>query len=51
MWDGSHHHLEQLLTADEELRLEYGVSRKLHEDPRRTRVGIFLRRTSLDELP
>jgi lipopolysaccharide/colanic/teichoic acid biosynthesis glycosyltransferase len=51
MRDGSHHHLEELLTADEELRLEYGVSRKLREDPRRTRVGVFLRRTSLDELP
>jgi Sugar transferases involved in lipopolysaccharide synthesis len=51
MRDGSHHHLEEMLTADEELRLEYSVSRKLREDPRRTRVGIFLRRTSLDELP
>jgi lipopolysaccharide/colanic/teichoic acid biosynthesis glycosyltransferase len=51
MRDGSHHHLRELLTADEELRMEYGVSRKLREDPRRTRVGAFLRRTSLDELP
>jgi lipopolysaccharide/colanic/teichoic acid biosynthesis glycosyltransferase len=31
--------------------MEYGVSRKLRVDPRRTRVGTFLRRTSLDELP
>jgi lipopolysaccharide/colanic/teichoic acid biosynthesis glycosyltransferase len=51
MRDGSHHHLEELLTVDEERRLEYGVSRKLRQDPRRTRVGVFLRRTSLDELP
>jgi lipopolysaccharide/colanic/teichoic acid biosynthesis glycosyltransferase len=51
MRDGSHHHLEELLTADEELRLEYGERRKLREDPRRTRVGAMLRRTSLDELP
>jgi lipopolysaccharide/colanic/teichoic acid biosynthesis glycosyltransferase len=51
MRDGSHHHLRELLTADEELRLEYGVSRKLRTDPRRTRVGTLLRRTSLDELP
>jgi lipopolysaccharide/colanic/teichoic acid biosynthesis glycosyltransferase len=51
MRDGSHHHLRELLTADEELRMEYGVSRKLRVDPRRTRVGTFLRRTSLDELP
>jgi len=51
MRDGSHHHLAELLTADEELRLEYFVNRKLREDPRRTRVGTFLRKTSLDELP
>lgn len=51
MRDGSHHHLEEMLTADEELRLEYGQRRKLRDDPRRTRVGGFLRRTSLDELP
>jgi exopolysaccharide production protein ExoY len=51
MRDGSHHHLEELLSVDEELRLEYGEHRKLRDDPRRTRVGAVLRRTSLDELP
>jgi lipopolysaccharide/colanic/teichoic acid biosynthesis glycosyltransferase len=51
MYDGSHHHLEELLTAQEEYRLEYATKRKLRGDPRRTRVGVFLRRTSLDELP
>lgn len=51
MRDGSHHHLEELLTVDEERKLEYGLNRKLKNDPRRTRVGTFLRRTSLDELP
>ena len=51
MHNGSHHHLEELLTADEERRLEYGISRKLRHDPRRTRFGTFLRRSSLDELP
>jgi lipopolysaccharide/colanic/teichoic acid biosynthesis glycosyltransferase len=51
MRDGSHHHLEELLTVDEEKRLEYGTRRKLRDDPRRTRVGTFLRRLSLDELP
>lgn len=51
MRDGSHHHLEELLTVDEELRLEYGQRRKLRDDPRRTRVGTVLRRLSLDELP
>ena len=51
MRDGSHHHLAELLTANEERRLEYQVNRKLRNDPRKTRVGAFLRRTSLDELP
>ena len=51
MRDGSHHHLEELLTNDKEHQLQYGLNRKLRDDPRRTRVGAFLRRTSLDELP
>jgi len=51
MHNGSHHHLEELLTADEERRLEYDINRKLRHDPRRTRFGTFLRRYSLDELP
>jgi lipopolysaccharide/colanic/teichoic acid biosynthesis glycosyltransferase len=51
MRDGSHHHLEALLTASEERRMEYIQNRKFREDPRRTRLGTFLRRTSLDETP
>ena len=51
MRNGSHHHLTELLTANEARQLEYHVNRKLRDDPRRTRVGTFLRRTSLDELP
>jgi lipopolysaccharide/colanic/teichoic acid biosynthesis glycosyltransferase len=51
MRDGSHHHLQDLLSTDEMRALEYTLSRKLRGDPRRTRVGTFLRKTSLDELP
>jgi lipopolysaccharide/colanic/teichoic acid biosynthesis glycosyltransferase len=51
MRDGSHHHLHDLLSTDEMRALEYTVTRKLRDDPRRTRVGAFLRKTSLDELP
>jgi lipopolysaccharide/colanic/teichoic acid biosynthesis glycosyltransferase len=51
MRNGSHHHLADLLSADEMRALEYGQNRKLRNDPRRTRVGSFLRRSSLDELP
>ena len=51
MRDGSHAHLEEVLSLGEERRLEWASSRKLKSDPRRTRVGAFLRRSSLDELP
>ena len=51
MRDGSHHHLSDLLANDDERRLEYERQRKLRDDPRKTRVGGFLRRTSLDEVP
>lgn len=43
--------LRHLLETDEQARLEYSLYHKLKEDPRVTRVGGLLRRTSLDELP
>ena len=43
--------LRQLLAAAPEARLEYERFHKLREDPRTTRIGHFLRKTSLDELP
>jgi exopolysaccharide biosynthesis polyprenyl glycosylphosphotransferase len=39
------------LMADPERSLEFAETFKLRDDPRVTRVGRFLRRTSLDELP
>jgi lipopolysaccharide/colanic/teichoic acid biosynthesis glycosyltransferase len=51
MANGSHNRLDELLSADEERRREFSANRKLRDDPRRTRVGAILRRTSLDELP
>lgn len=44
-------YLFDLLDKNEELRFEYAKSHKLKADPRVTRIGRFLRRTSLDELP
>lgn len=43
--------LEEYLNAHPEARAEWRKTHKLKDDPRVTRVGRFLRRTSLDELP
>lgn len=43
--------LQEVLAADPALRAEFEATHKLRDDPRVTRVGAFLRRTSLDELP
>ncbi|MDI6603810.1 MAG: sugar transferase [Thermoanaerobacteraceae bacterium] len=43
--------LNRLLAENPELRKEYEATYKLKNDPRITRVGKFLRKTSLDELP
>jgi Undecaprenyl-phosphate galactose phosphotransferase WbaP len=43
--------LEKALANDGALREEWLRDRKLRHDPRITRVGKFLRKTSLDELP
>jgi Undecaprenyl-phosphate galactose phosphotransferase WbaP len=39
------------LALDKDLRQQWDTDHKLRRDPRITRVGYFLRRTSLDELP
>ena len=43
--------LERLLAESPEARAEWAADHKLRNDPRVTRVGKFLRLTSLDELP
>lgn len=43
--------LEQYLGAHPDLRAEWNETHKLKNDPRVTRVGRLLRRSSLDELP
>ncbi|MEG2005568.1 MAG: sugar transferase, partial [Bilophila sp.] len=43
--------LQDCLANNPEKRKEWEADQKLRDDPRITRVGAFLRRTSLDELP
>ena len=42
---------DEILAARPELLVELAQNHKLKDDPRITRLGRFLRRTSLDELP
>lgn len=43
--------LKRILETDEKAREEYRISKKLKNDPRVTKAGEFLRKTSLDEFP
>src|SRR6266478_2187873 len=45
------HDADEVLAADPELRAEFEKNFKLKKDPRLTRWGAILRRSSLDELP
>ena len=51
MSENAEEELSELLETDEEARAEWEKYRKLRNDPRVTRLGMFLRKTSLDELP
>ena len=43
--------LEKLMNENEDIRTEYLTNKKLENDPRITKIGNILRKTSLDELP
>ena len=51
MVDGAEAVLKELLEHSPEARAEWNSTYKLRNDPRITRVGRVLRKTSLDELP
>jgi len=48
---GADEKLEKYLNENEKARKEYSVYKKLKNDPRITKVGNFIRKTSLDEFP
>lgn len=48
---GADAQLEAILAKDQSLQEEWDKTFKLKDDPRITRIGKFLRRTSLDEFP
>ncbi len=48
---GADKELKKILEENEDLREEWERTYKLKNDPRITRIGKFLRRTSLDEFP
>jgi len=43
--------LEDLMEKDPKIKEEYLTNKKLENDPRITKVGKFIRKTSIDELP
>ena len=48
---GADEKLKEYLEKNEEARKEYAEYKKLKHDPRITKIGAFLRKTSLDEFP
>ena len=48
---GADEKLKEYLSENEEARREYKEYKKLKDDPRITKVGKFIRKTSLDEFP
>ncbi|MBA3239378.1 MAG: sugar transferase [Parachlamydiaceae bacterium] len=51
MYKDSDERLKDLLNLHPELRKEWEKTHKLKNDPRITPIGLFLRKSSLDELP
>ena len=51
MYDGADKDLEKIFKQNKEYEIEWEKNFKLQKDPRITGIGIFLRKTSIDEIP
>ncbi len=51
MVTGADEKLQKYLEENEDARKEFKLYRKLRDDPRITKLGYFLRKTSIDEIP
>ena len=51
MYPDADERLKEILKKDKSIREEYNKYYKIKNDPRITKLGSFLRRTSLDEIP
>jgi len=51
MYSDSKERLEDLLASDPAIKEEWETNYKLKNDPRVTKIGDLIRKTSLDELP
>ncbi len=51
MYQDAMERLDKILASDPDAKTEWETFFKLKNDPRITRMGVFLRQTSLDELP
>lgn len=51
MYDGADKDLEKVLNNNEKFNSEWNATYKLQKDPRVTKTGRFLRKTSIDEIP
>ena len=48
---GAENKLKKMMKKDKNIREEYQKNKKLKNDPRITKVGKFIRRTCIDEMP